>query len=70
MHGGDSPRWRVDKGYGRYVAKVNIGPPAKIEWGGGKRPSFAFEMRKDLKTIKGTREFRGSYSLVTMKKVK
>lgn len=64
---GDSPRWRIDKDYSRIAAKVISGPPAKIEWGGGERPKFIFEMRKDLKTIKGTREFRGRYSVVTMK---
>ena len=66
---GDAPRWRTDKGYSRNVARVIAGSRAKIEWGGGERPKFTFEMGKDFKSIKGIRKFRDSYATITMKRV-
>jgi len=65
---GDAPRWRTDKGYYRYVAKVIPGSRTKIEWGGGERPKYTFEMGKDFKSIRGVREFRNSYAKITMKR--
>ena len=65
---GDSPRTRTVKGYSRHVAKVIPGSRAKIEWGGGERPKFTFEMGKDFKSIRGIREFRDSYAKITMKR--
>lgn len=62
------------KGFRRHKAKVSAGPPAKIEFGGGRYAKFTFEMKKDFKTIKGFREYKDSmgsqgWNRVTMKRI-
>ena len=62
------------RGFGRHKAKVSAGPPAKIEFGGGRYAKFTFEMKKDFKTINGFREFIDSmgsrgWNRVTMKRI-
>ena len=65
------------KGFRWYIAKVSEGPPAKIEFG-ERYLKFTFEMKKDLKTIKGLREYKTFYfdknpvrgrNRVTMKRI-
>ena len=65
---GDSQRTRTKKGYSRHIAKVIPTSQPKIEFGGEGRPKFTFEMGKDLKSIRGIREFRDSYVKITMKR--
>jgi hypothetical protein len=66
---------RDKKGYSRFIAKVIPGSK-KIEFGrkgNNYEIKFIFEMKKDLRSIKGTREFYSNqgnfYSTITMKKV-
>lgn len=54
-------------GFTRNIAKVDPGPPVRIEF--VSRIKFVFEMQKDSKSLKGRWETSESYGRVTMKRV-
>ena len=62
----DDPEGRFKGGWFRVAARFIA--PRTIEWGGGDKPKFTFTMGKDLRTIRGNREFKGTVSLITMTK--
>jgi len=66
---GELPKWKIRKGYERVRAKViHSGKKPRIEFGSGERPKFVFTMGEGLKNIKGTRNYKGYHSFITMHK--
>ena len=64
------PELNLEKGFIRGTATVIAGKNPRIEFGEGETARFLFEMQKDLRTVRKTSLFSGTYLTVTLKRIK